>query len=118
MHVDDFASEAADDDQALRIHRKSQELVSQGGFMFRAWHSNSARIRDVIAAQESCAETTKGKATQSKHDNQNADPDRGSQKYNRSPTRRPKVNEFLAIEYVVIENVCKSSWNWVERDKW
>ena len=64
-----------DGNAGLTIHRKSQELMSQGGFMFRAWHSNSACIRDVIAAQESCAETTKGKATQSKHDNQNADPE-------------------------------------------
>ena len=42
--------------------------------MFRKWHSNSPSVRDVIAAQEICAETTKGKAAQLEHDNSNANP--------------------------------------------
>ena len=51
MYVDDFAGGASNDDQALRVHCKSEELMSQGGFTFRKWHSNSAYVRDYIVAE-------------------------------------------------------------------
>mgnify|MGYP002803517215 FL=1 len=34
MYVDDFAGGASNDDQALRVHCRSQELMSQGEFIF------------------------------------------------------------------------------------
>ena len=67
MYVDDFAGGASNDFQALRVHCKSQELMSQGGFIFRKGHCNSAYVRDYIAAQDDCNEGSKGTATQSEH---------------------------------------------------
>ena len=43
MYVDDFAGGDADDDQALRIHRKSQELMSQEDSCFE----NGIQIRHL-----------------------------------------------------------------------
>ena len=58
LYGDDFAGGANSDNEVLRIYRKSQDLMSKGGFKLRKWHSNSPYIRTVIANDE--GRTTSG----------------------------------------------------------
>ena len=71
-------------------------------------------IQDVIAAQESCANTTKGKATQSEHANQKADPEAVE-----SATEAPRGNATpknvsSSSTYV---KVLRIRWNEISHDE-
>ena len=44
LYVDDFAGGANNDNEALRIYRKSQDLMSKGGFKLRKWQRRAYYI--------------------------------------------------------------------------
>lgn len=52
FYVDDFASGAYEDSEALQIYRTSKELMSKGGFQLQKWNSNSKVVRESIKVQE------------------------------------------------------------------
>ncbi|XP_046841882.1 uncharacterized protein LOC124435999 [Xenia sp. Carnegie-2017] len=52
LYVDDFASGASNEEEALYIYHRSRKLMSEGGFKLRKWHSNSQNVRNVIANDE------------------------------------------------------------------
>ena len=107
MYVDDFAGGASNDDQALRVHCKSQELMSQGGFIFRKWHSNSAYVRDYIAAQDDCNESTKGTTTQSEHYLSNSSPE-STEVITEAPGADPMPKEPSSTKCVKVLGI---GWN-------
>ena len=51
LYVDDFASGANEDDEAVRIQRTSKRIMKEGGFTLRKWYSNSPYVRKIIAAE-------------------------------------------------------------------
>ena len=49
LYVDDFAGGADNDQEALDIYEKSQDVMKKGGFVLRKWNSNSKILPDRIA---------------------------------------------------------------------
>ena len=52
--MDDFSEGAFADNEALKIHRTSQDLLGKGGFTLGKWNSNSPRMRETIASDKLC----------------------------------------------------------------
>jgi len=81
--------------------------MSQGGFIFRKWHSNSAYVRDYIAAQDDCTEGTKGTAMQSQHYLPNSSPE-SKEVVIKSPVVDPMPKEPLSTKCVKVLGI---GWN-------
>ena len=52
LYVDDFLSGASSDDEAYDIYRTSKEVMKNGEFNLRKWHSNSASLMMKINQSE------------------------------------------------------------------
>ena len=48
FYVDDFVGGAFDDDQSLEIHEKANNILKDGGFVLRKWHSNSKHVQTKV----------------------------------------------------------------------
>ncbi len=52
FYVDNLATGASNDEEANRIYEQSSDLMSQGGFCLRKWHTNSEALRERIMTKE------------------------------------------------------------------
>ena len=52
LYVDDLAAGADNDDEALQIYERSQEVMKKGGFVLRKWNSNSKVLQERIEKDE------------------------------------------------------------------
>ena len=52
FYLDDLATGASNDEEANRIYEQSSDLMSQGGFRLRKWHTNSEALRERIMTKE------------------------------------------------------------------
>ncbi|XP_028412045.1 uncharacterized protein LOC114534774 [Dendronephthya gigantea] len=111
LNVDDFAGGAYDDDEALDIYRKSQDLMSKVGFKLRKWHSNSEYIRNCISAQENAIEGSKDELPKSKlkHSSCNTKNDTEESFVEDSLSCQTSQNPLASKQNCV--NILGTSWN-------
>ena len=53
LYVDDLLTGESGDDEALAIYKRAKKIMSEGGFNLRKWRSNSRKLQEAIAQEES-----------------------------------------------------------------
>ena len=52
FYVDDFIGGSTDDDKAIEIYEKANEIMKDGGFGLRKWTSNSKVFQERVVTKE------------------------------------------------------------------
>ena len=55
FYVDDLVGGAMEDDQALEIYEKANDIMNSGGLKLRKWNSNSTILRTKVAGELKCS---------------------------------------------------------------
>jgi hypothetical protein len=56
LYVDDLVTGAENDEKALTIFKKSKQIMAEGGFNLRKWHSNSHTLLRAVESYEVSSE--------------------------------------------------------------
>ncbi len=57
LYIDDLVSGANDNEKALKLYHESKEIMSEGSFKLRKWHSNSQELMKSIDPAEKSVST-------------------------------------------------------------